>query len=248
MTTSPSMPEHFADVGDAARAVAQARRLHDHVDRGDDHLAQRLRGQREAAHGDHRFDARQRLARAVGVQRSHRAVVAGVHRLQKVEGFRSAHLADDDPLRTHAQAVPDEVAHGDLALAFDVGRAGFQADDVRLLQLQLGRVLAGDDALVGVDVAGQAVQQRRLAGAGAAGDEHVAADAADDLQDRGAFRRDRAVLDELIERQLVLLELADGERRAVDRQRRRDDVDARAVGQARVADRARLRRRGGRPG
>ena len=57
------------------------------------------------------------------------------------------------------------------------------------------------------------------------------------LQDLGAFRRDRAELDQLVERQLVLLELADGERRAVDRQRRRDHVDARAVGQARVADR-----------
>ncbi len=109
--------EHFGDVRDAAGAVAQARRLHDHVDRRDDHLAQRLRRQREAAHGDHRFDTRQRLARAVGVQRSHRAVMAGVHRLQQVEGLRSAHLADDDPLRAHAQAVLDEVAHGDLALA-----------------------------------------------------------------------------------------------------------------------------------
>ena len=47
-------------------------------------------------------------------------------------------------------------------------------------------------------------------------------------------------LSELLELQPVLLELADGERRPVDRQRRRDDVDAAAVGQARVADRARL--------
>ena len=111
---------------------------------------------------------------------------------------------------------------------------------MRLLQLQFGRILAGDDALVAVDIVGQAVEQRRLAGAGAAGDDDVAADAADDLQNVGAFRRDRAELDELVERQLVLLELADGERGAVDGERRRDDVDARAVGQAGVADRARF--------
>ena len=67
--------------------------------------------------------------------------------------------------------------------------------------------------------------------------ERVDAAAADHLEDLGAFRRDRAELDQLVERQLVLLELADGERRPVDRQRRHDDVDARAVGQARVADR-----------
>ncbi len=58
---------------------------------------------------------------------------------------------------------------------------------MRLLQLQLGRVLAGDDALVAVDIVGQAVEQRRLARAGAARDDDVAADAADDLQHLGAL-------------------------------------------------------------
>ena len=80
--------------------------------------------------------------------------MAGVHRLQQVEGLGSAHFADDDPLGAHTQAVLDQVAHGDLALAFEVGRAGFQAHHVRLLQLQFGGVLAGDDALVVVDEAG----------------------------------------------------------------------------------------------
>ena len=65
----------------------------------------------------------------------------------------------------------------------------------------------------------------------------LARHAADDLQDLGAFRRDRAELDQLVQRQLVLLEFADGQRGAVDRQRRHDGVDARAVGEARVADR-----------
>src|SRR6266850_5195002 len=39
---------HLGDVGDAARAVAQTRGLHDDVDRGADHLADGARGQREA--------------------------------------------------------------------------------------------------------------------------------------------------------------------------------------------------------
>ncbi|MGC4064101.1 MAG: hypothetical protein QM784_05560 [Polyangiaceae bacterium] len=63
----------------------------------------------------------------------------------------SAHLAHDDPLGTHTQAVLDEIAHGDLALALEVGRARFETHHVRLLELELGRVLAGDDALVVVD-------------------------------------------------------------------------------------------------
>ena len=41
-----------------------------------------------------------------------------------------------------------QVALRDLALALDVRRARLEADDVRLLQLQLGRVLDRDDALV----------------------------------------------------------------------------------------------------
>src|SRR5690606_25298709 len=96
------------------------------------------------------------------------------------------------------------------------------------------------DALIPVDIVRQAVEQRRLARAGAAGDDEVAAHPADDLEQRRALRRDRAEADELVERQLVLLELADGERRAVDGERRGDDVDARAIRQAGVADRARF--------
>ena len=98
-----------------------------------------LMRKRIAAHHDHRFETADGLARAVGVERAHRAVVAGVHRLQKVEGFRSADLADDDALGPHTQTVLDEIAHGDLAFAFEVGRARFETHDMRLLQLQLGR-------------------------------------------------------------------------------------------------------------
>src|SRR5256714_6002526 len=228
---------HLGDVGDAARSVAQPRRLDDDVDRGADHFADGAGGQREAANGDHGLAARQRFAGIVGVQRSHRAVMAGVHGLQQIERLGSADFADDDAFGSHTQAVAYQFAHGDLAFALDVGRAGFQPHHMRLLQLKFGGVFAGDDALVVLDELRQAVQQRGLAGTCAAGDQHVAADAADDLQDFGTLRRDRAEFDQLIERQLVLLEFADGERGPVDRQRRYDGVDARAVGEARVADR-----------
>ena len=46
----------------------------------------------------------------VGVDRRHRAVVAGVHRLKHVERFAGANLADDDPVGPHAQRVLDQVA------------------------------------------------------------------------------------------------------------------------------------------
>ena len=52
-----------------------------------------------------------------------------------------------------------------------LGGPGFQPHHVRLLQLQFGRVFDGDDAFVVRDVAGQSIQQRRLTGAGSAGDQ-----------------------------------------------------------------------------
>jgi hypothetical protein len=133
-----------------------------------DDLAHGLGRQRETAHGDHRFHTAEAFARAVGVDRAHRAVMTGVHRLQQVEHFGAAHLADDDAFGTHTQAVLDQVAHGDLALALKVGRAGFEPDHMRLLQLEFGGVFAGDDALVFIDIGGQAVEQRRLTGTGTA--------------------------------------------------------------------------------
>src|SRR6516162_3136475 len=112
--------DDFGDVGDAPGAIAQTRGLHDDVDRSAQHLAYRARGEGIASHRDHGFNARERLARAVGVQRTHGAVMAGVHGLQQVEGLRSTHLADDDSFRAHAQAVAHQVAHGDLALALEI--------------------------------------------------------------------------------------------------------------------------------
>ena len=57
--------------------------------------------------------------------------------------------------------------------ALDVRRAGLEAHHVLLVELQLDRVLDRDDALVAGNEARQHVEQRGLAGAGAAGDEDV---------------------------------------------------------------------------
>ncbi len=74
-----------------------------------------------------------------------RTVVAGVHGLQHIQGFFAADLTDDDSIGTHTQAVHEQLALPDRAVAFQVGRAGLKARHVGLLELQLGRVLDGDD-------------------------------------------------------------------------------------------------------
>ena len=83
----------------------------------------------------------------VGVDGGHRALVAGVHGLQHVQHLGGADLADDDAVGAHTQGVAHQIAGHDLAPPLDVGRPGLQAHHVLLLQLQLGGVLDGDDAL-----------------------------------------------------------------------------------------------------
>ena len=164
--------------------------------------ADRARRQVHGGHLHHVLDAAQRVARGVGVDRADRAVVAGVHGLQHVVGLGAADLAHDDAVGPHTQRIAQQLPLVDLAAPFQVRGARLQPDHVRLLQLQLRCVLDGDDALVMRDHAAQGVQQRGLAGAGAAGDQDVARGTAPrspaDAQRRGSccrlppWRRSRA--------------------------------------------------------
>ena len=141
---------HAGDLGDVGHlplAVGQAHHLDDQADGRGDLLAHGVGAEGQAAHGDHLLQAADGLARVVGVDGGHRAFVAGVHGLQHVEGLLAADLAQDHPVGTHAQGVLDQLALADLALALDVRRPGLHAHHVRLLQLQLGGVLDGDQAL-----------------------------------------------------------------------------------------------------
>src|SRR6185312_9920947 len=232
--------EHFGDVRNLARTIAQTRRLHDDVNRPADHLTNSLDRKRITTLHDHRFETAQCFARAVGVQRPHRTVVARIHSLQEVERFRSTNLADDDPLGPHTKTILDKIPHPDLAFAFEVRRTRFETHNMRLLQLELGRIFASDDALIVIDRAGKAVEQCRLARTRAAGNDDVAPNPPDDLQHRFSLWRDRAEFHKLLESQAILLEFPNGQHRPIDSERRRDDVDARPVRKARIAYRTRL--------
>ena len=120
------------------------------------------------------------------------------------------------------------------------GRA-LEPHDVVLAELQLDRVLDGDDPLVVGDERRQHVEHRGLAGAGAAGDEDV------ELARHAGLTAGRPCSGVSVPNLMRSAtwyglggELADGEHRAVDRQRRDDGVDAGAVGEAGVDHRRRL--------
>src|SRR4051794_30763484 len=129
--------EHLGHVGDAPRAVAQAREVHDAVERARHLLTDGSDRQLDTAHQHHRLDTGQRVARAVRVDGGERAVVAGVHGLQHVERFGATRLTDENAVRTHTQRVAHEVANFDLAGALDVRRARFHRANVVLPELEL---------------------------------------------------------------------------------------------------------------
>src|SRR6478752_339913 len=227
-------PLDLGDVDDLPGAVLQAGLLDDQVDGRGDLLADGADRKVDAGHEDHRLEAGEHVAGAVGVTGRHRAVVTGVHCLEHVQRLTGAALSDDDPVGPHPEGVPDELADRDGALAFDVRRAGLEGDDVLLAELELGRVLDRDDPLVVRDKRGEDVQRRRLAGAGAAGDEdvqaglHAGAEEVEHVRSRGAEP------DEVVDGERRRRELPDRDHGPDERQRRDDRVDAGAVGQAGV--------------
>src|SRR5271166_2162373 len=142
---------HLADVLHPADAVAHALDVYDQVERARDVHSDRPQRQVEISHYHHVFQAVERVARRVGVNRRHRAVMPGVHRLEHVECLGAPHLADDNAVRPHAQRITDELALRDVAGAFDVGWARLHLNDMRLLKAQFDGVLDRDHPFVAVD-------------------------------------------------------------------------------------------------
>ena len=88
----------------------EARDVNDQIECRAHLLADRPNRQVVAGHQDHGLRSRERVARRVRVERAQRAVVARVHRLEHVQRLGAADLADDDPVRPHAERVADELA------------------------------------------------------------------------------------------------------------------------------------------
>src|SRR6185437_5481281 len=201
-------------------------------DRGDRH--------RQAGHADHLLKARERVARCVGVYRGHRSFVTGIHRLQHVEGFFAAALAEDDAVGTHAQCVFHEFALSNLALAFNVRRPRLHAADMGLLQLQFRCVFDRQQTFLFGNERGKRVEHGRLARTGAARNNGCDARLDRRSQHLGHSRAQRADFHELGEIEWLLGKLTDRDEGAIDTDRTHRDVDARAVQQARVAERVRF--------
>ena len=97
---------HFRDRHHAARAILKTRGLHNQVHSRRNLGSGRLLRHFDPGHGDHVFQTRHTIARRVGVDRGHRAVVAGVHGLKHVDDFFTTGFPNDDAVGTHTKRVP----------------------------------------------------------------------------------------------------------------------------------------------
>src|SRR5260370_22289669 len=156
-------PDNLGNRNHLTRAVGETRDLDYGVHGVRDLLANGTLGNVQVGHGNHVFDAGQGVTRRVRVHGGERTLVAGVHGLEHVEGFFTPHLAHYDAIRTHAQAIDDQLAHADLAFSLHAGGAGLETDYVFLLELQFGRVFDGHHALRIRNVTGKNVENGGLA-------------------------------------------------------------------------------------
>jgi hypothetical protein len=226
--------DHLRDAHDAAGTCAETGDLDDQVDRRLDLVAHRRQRQRDVAHEDHGLEAAERVGRRVGVTGRQRPLVARVHGLQHVERLRAARLADDDPIRAHAQRVAHEGPQRHRTEAVGVGRPRFEAHDVPGGQPQLGGIFDRHDPLAVGDQRGERVEQRRLARARPAADDDVGT--CRDCPREQLRHGGRAVG---AHRHGTGTDAAFGEARPVAGAGPHGRVDARAVGMARVDERAR---------
>ena len=160
--------------------------------------------------------------------------MTGVHRLQHVERLGAADLTHQDAVGSHSQAVAQQLPDGQLALALDVGGTVLERDHVRVIDLQLGRVLDGDHALVVRDEARDDVEARGLAGPGAAGDQDVHSTQDGSLQELRHRGAEAALAREVVHSKHRVLELPDRQRRTVNGGGPDDRVDAAPIRKPRV--------------
>ena len=160
--------------------------------------------------------------------------MAGVHGLQHVERFFAAALTDNDTVGAHSERITNEVALSHFPLALDIGGARLQSADVRLLQLQFGRIFDRDQAFPGRNEIRQRVEHRRLAGAGAARDQrrNLARNrGCENLRDR---RPQASDFNEPVHIENALGEFSNRYQRSIDGDRPDRNVDARAIAQPRI--------------
>src|SRR5437879_4400500 len=113
----------------------------------------------------------QRVRCPIGMNGGQRPAMTGIQGIEKDASFTTANLAHDDAVGPMTKCGLEQVGKTDGSL---VGiKLGFSGDHVRLLYVQLRRILENHDTLFRWYEPGQHIQKRCLARAGATGNQDV---------------------------------------------------------------------------
>ncbi len=138
------------------------------------------------------------------------------------------------PVGTHPQRLPHQVAQAHLTCALDVGGAALEPDDVLVVCPQLACILGNDQPLRSRDEVEQGPQQRRLAGARPAGHHDGQAGCYQAAQQCPEQRVEAATAYQVVERQRPVSQDANGQQRSRRRDGREHGVQPAAVREADV--------------
>src|SRR5437870_3609729 len=232
-----ALRRELRDLSDPAHTSRVAFLMHDNVDAAPYLLANGLERQIDATHEGHRLDPHQRVWRAVRVRGGQGPAVPGIHRLQHVQGFPTAHLANDDPIGAHAERRSEKRTHVDGSGPFDARSTRFERDHVGLRKAELRGVLDGHDAFAVAHGERKRVERRRLAARGAAGDEDASPPAYRADEVRHGLGRQRPVANEVVGAERPLPEAANREDGPDERYGRDYRVHSRTIGKSRVDER-----------
>lgn len=144
-----------------------------------------------------------------------RAIVTGIHRLQHVQGFSTTTLANDDPIRTHTQAVLDQVTNGHGSLALNIWRPSFKSDGVGLSQSQFGGIFYRNDSFAMRNIVGKHVQKSSLATARTTRNDNIFTIVNANFQKTHHGLGNRAEPYQIITDQFLFGKLPDGKARAL---------------------------------
>src|SRR5271157_4881496 len=163
-----------------------------------------------------------------------------VEELQEIECLTAAYLTEDDPVGTVAEGCLQEVADAHSRQAV-LWLSGFKADQVVLVHLNFGSVFNKKNSFIRGDEFPKDIQERCFPGSSASGDQDVFASKNIGLKLVRQPSLQGSGLNEILDAEVPGIELADGERDAIQTARWNDGGNPASIRQTRVEDRFGLR-------
>ena len=163
----PAQGEHLRHGSLASTAL----QVNQHIHHFGDVAGNGVIGKSGAGDSDTGAQAFDSQAGGVGMDRTKSSGMSGIQSLQQVEGFRSAHLAQEDTVRPQAQCLAEQVTDTD-SRQIELLAPCFETNQIRGVDRDFRCVFDQDNALVLGQECRQSVEECRFPAAGTAADQN----------------------------------------------------------------------------